>query len=183
MRRQLGIVGLAVLLSLFMATFEPAVLPGHSPGAVTVRATGCWTYACDGTDPSSTGCSSSYASTVVAVSIADEIHYPNQSGEVDNRWSDGCYTNWTRALAYSYSTGLLADIYSDACDNSGTQHHYSAAGTSTDIWTAQIYAPDWQTLSAGGFNNGGGIYCCNNTGWAGPVDACDGANQWGWPQG
>ena len=182
MRRQVAMVGLAVVLSLSLAAFGPAFFGTHSLRPIDARA-GCWNYACNGTDPSATGCSASYPSTVVSVSIADEIHYPNQSGEVDDRWSGGCYTNWSRVLAYSYSTGLLADIYSDLCDNSGNEQHYASSGTSTDIWTAQIYAPDWQTLADGGFNNGGGIYCCNNTGWAGPVDSCDGANHWGWPPG
>jgi Protein of unknown function (DUF2690) len=106
------------------------------PGVVARAATlspSCSGYGCDNTDPVQTGCSNS----AYTASSAPITYNGVTRGEVDNRYSTSCHTNWSRVIGYSGYQSFLKFAW--VCRGSYCASTY--AGTAQTIYSNQVYAP------------------------------------------
>jgi hypothetical protein len=96
----------------------------------------CSGYACDNTDPVQTGCSN----TAYTATSAPIKYNGTTTGEVDNRYSTACATNWSRVIGYSGYGGFLKFAW--VCrDNTRPYCANVYSNTAQSIYSNQVYAP------------------------------------------
>jgi hypothetical protein len=113
--------------------------PRESPRPGVSADVTCSGYGCDSTDPVATGCSA----TDYTASSAP-IKYDGVSiGEVDNRYSTACKTNWSRVIGYTDEGYSTNNKFADVCRYPGSDGYCATyyEGTAQTIYSDQVYAP------------------------------------------
>jgi len=97
----------------------------------------CSGYTCDNKDPVQTGCSS----TAYTASSAPLKYNGVTYGEVDNRYSTACATNWARTIGYGANGSALKFVW--VCRTTGSRQGCSDvySNTAQTIYSNQLYAP------------------------------------------
>ena len=107
-------------------------------------AAACSNQGCNGKDPQSTGCSSTYQARDIRTAAI--MSNGKKVGWVELRWSPYCGNNWARVVSSSGSATLSAT----ATRADGAK--MSASGKGTVLWTPMIFGRDLCVSATGTIN-------------------------------
>lgn len=142
-------VGLGTLALASVPVAAAATTGTHAPARA---AAACSNQGCNGKDPQSTGCSTTFQARDIRT--APIMSHGKQVGLVELRWSPFCGNNWARVTSMVGTANLAAT----ATRHDGAK--MSAGGRGTVLWTPMIFGRDLCVSATGTVNGATATTAC-----------------------